>query len=65
MQNTASKDPSTQGTGLDIFAKGRYESVRSAVQDLAAKASDENAETKARSSNVNAVKAKKILEGLK
>lgn len=64
-QFIASKDPSTQGTGLDIFAKGRYESVRSAVQDLAAKAPDENAETKARSSNVNAVKAKKILEGLK
>lgn len=62
----ASKDVMTQGTGLDMFAKGRYESARKAVQDLAALAPDENdgdGKTK-KASNVNAVKAKKILAGM-
>lgn len=62
----ASKDVMTQGTGLDMFANGRYESARKAVQDLAALAPDENdtnSKTK-KSSNVNATKAKKILAGM-
>ena len=32
----ASSDVATQGTGLDIFAKGRYQSVRAAVEAIAA-----------------------------
>ncbi|MBP5358882.1 MAG: HEAT repeat domain-containing protein [Treponema sp.] len=62
----ASKDVMTQGTGLDMFATGRYESARKAVQDLAALAPDENdTDSKTRKpNNVNATKAKKILAGM-
>lgn len=62
----ASKDVMTQGTGLDMFAKGRYESARKAVQELADLAPDENdtdSKTK-KANNVNATKAKKILAGI-
>lgn len=51
-----SKDNSTTGTGLDIYAKGRYSNCDSAVKDLASKA-DLNAKTK----NQMAIKAAKIL----
>lgn len=74
-----SKDISTQGTGLDIFAKGRYDSVRPKVEALAKEDEDgdEDAGTdknsgadkntaatpkKKRANNVNAKKAKRILE---
>lgn len=62
----ASKDVMTQGTGLDMFAKGRYESARKAVQDLAALAPDENDTTSKtkKANNTNAIKAKKILAGI-
>ncbi len=61
-----SKDVATQGTGLDIYAKGRYSSAKQAVEDLAALAPDEDESDgkKKRASNVNAVKAKKILKGI-
>jgi HEAT repeat protein len=42
-----SKDVSTQGTGLDIFAKGRYATVRPKVEALAKDAIDEEAEKNA------------------
>lgn len=51
-----SKDNATTGTGLDIYAKGRYSSCDSVVKDLADKA-DLNAKTK----NQMAIKAAKIL----
>lgn len=68
-----SKDVATQGTGLDIFAKGKYGSVRSKVQEIAQPAYDaesetDEAETKkinaSRKPNANAQKAKRILESL-
>ena len=61
-----SKDVATQGTGLDIYAKGRYSSAKQAVEDLAALApdDDESDSKKKKASNVNAVKAKKILKGI-
>lgn len=51
-----SKDNSTTGTGLDIYAKGRYSNCDAAVKELADKA-DLNAKTK----NQMAIKAAKIL----
>lgn len=57
----ASKDVATQGTGLDIYAKGKYSSATQAVKDLAAMA-EEDPDGKKKNSNVNAQKAKKILE---
>lgn len=51
----ASKDTATQGTGLDIYAKGRYEEITPLVRQLVldgAKSSKKNA---------NASKAEKIL----
>jgi HEAT repeat protein len=73
----ASADVSTQGTGLDIFAKGRYSSVRPAVEAIA-KDADEPAESatttpaadsakgkmpaKKKTPNANAKKAKRILQ---
>ncbi len=53
----ASKDVMTQGTGLDIYAKGRYAEVTAAVQALA----DSEADGKKKSRNVNVRKAKRIL----
>ena len=47
----------TQGTGLDIYAKGRYAEVTAAVQALA----DSEADGKKKSRNVNVRKAKRIL----
>lgn len=68
----ASDDVATQGTGLDIWAKGRYSSVKSAVEEIAKDAEDENlTEEKekpkgyqfgAKKKNANAKKAKRILE---
>ena len=55
-----SKDTSTQGTGLDIYARGKYSVATQAVQDLAALA-EEDADGKKRANNANAQKAKKIL----
>ncbi len=71
------KDVQTQGTGLDIFAKGRYGSCLSKVQEIAKDAYEEEAE-KAKASeeeesgakkkpaykkrNANSKKAKRILE---
>lgn len=49
----ASKDVPTQGTGLDIYAKGRYSSVTAAVQELAQPAIDEEAEKKAAEESKN------------
>ncbi len=53
-----SKDPSTQGTGLDIFSRGRYSLALGKVQDIAA--SGDNS----KKVNANAKKAKRILENL-
>ena len=68
----ASDDVATQGTGLDIWAKGRYPSVKSAVEEIAKDAEEENLteETEkpkgyqfgAKKKNANAKKAKRILE---
>ncbi len=60
----ASKDVATQGTGLDMYAKGRYLSCKSDVEALAALAVSEDEENSAKKvkKNVNAEKAKKILE---
>ena len=38
----ASDDVATQGTGLDIWAKGRYSSVKAAVEEIAKDAEEEN-----------------------
>ena len=60
----SSKDVSTQGTGLDIYAKGRYSSVKSAVEELAAQYVEDGDTgiSKKAANNVNAKKAKRILE---
>lgn len=68
----ASDDVATQGTGLDIWAKGRYSSVKSAVEEIAKDAEEEvlTEETEkpkgyqfgAKKKNANAKKAKRILE---
>lgn len=50
------KDVSTQGTGLDIYAKGRYSSLTPEVQKLADLAGKDK-----KKSNANAIKAAKIL----
>ena len=52
----ANKDVATQGTGLDIYAKGRYASAESEIEKLILTAAKD---TKKR--NVNAIKAEKIL----
>lgn len=68
----ASDDVATQGTGLDIWAKGRYSSVKAAVEEIAKDAEEENlTEEKekpkgyqfgVKTKNANAKKAKRILE---
>lgn len=68
----ASDDVATQGTGLDIWAKGRYSSVKTAVEEIAKDAEEENlTEEKekpkgyqfgVKKQNANAKKAKRILE---
>lgn len=68
----ASDDVATQGTGLDIWAKGRYSSVNAAVEEIAKDAEEENlTEEKekpkgyqfgVKKKNANAKKAKRILE---
>lgn len=71
----ASEDVATQGTGLDIWAKGRYSSLKSVVRELARGAEEENeADSPAsrndpksktarpKKPNANAKKAKRILE---
>ena len=68
----ASDDVATQGTGLDIWAKGRYSSVKVAVEEIAKDAEEENlTEEKekpkgyqfgVKKKNANAKKAKRILE---
>ena len=68
----ASEDVATQGTGLDIWAKGRYSSVKAAVEEIAKDAEEENlTEEKekpkgyqfgVKKKNANAKKAKRILE---
>ena len=68
----ASDDVATQGTGLDIWAKGRYSSVKAAVEEIAKDAEEENlTEEKekpkgyqfgVKKKNANAKKAKRILE---
>lgn len=64
-------DVATQGTGLDIWAKGRYPSLRQMVVDIAKDAEEaEEDEEKAKDKktfrpkkkNANASKAKRILE---
>lgn len=66
----ASEDVATQGTGLDIWAKGRYSSCRSTVEEIAKDAEEEEPDQEEKSGtyqfgrkkkNANAVKAKKIL----
>lgn len=52
----ASKDVSTQGTGLDIFAKGKYQSVRAAVEEIAKDADEDT--TNADAANVDKTSAK-------
>ena len=52
----ASKDVATQGTGLDIYNKGKYASVESDVRRLA-----DLYDPRAKTKNVNAQKAAKIL----
>ncbi len=51
-----SKDNATVGTGLDIYAKGRYSNCDSFVRELA-----EKADLNAKSKNQMAIKAAKIL----
>ncbi|WP_288603033.1 HEAT repeat domain-containing protein [uncultured Treponema sp.] len=67
----ASEDVATQGTGLDIWAKGRYEGNRASVELIAADAEEKeepSAENKktyqfgVKKKNANAKKAKRILE---
>ncbi len=68
----ASDDVATQGTGLDIWAKGRYSSVKAAVEEIAKDSEEENlTEEKekpkgyqfgVKKKNANAKKAKRILE---
>ena len=68
----ASDDVAIQGTGLDIWAKGRYSSVKAAVEEIAKDAEEENlTEEKekpkgyqfgVKKKNANAKKAKRILE---
>ena len=68
----ASDDVATQGTGLDIWAKGRYSSVKAAVEEIAKDAEEENlTEEKekpkgyqfgVKKKNANAKKAKRILQ---
>lgn len=68
----ASDDVATQGTGLDIWAKGRYSSVKAVVEEIAKDAEEENlTEEKekpkgyqfgVKKKNANAKKAKRILE---
>lgn len=68
----ASDDVATQGTGLDIWAKGRYSSVKAAVEEIAKDAEEdvlpeEKEKPKgyqfgAKKKNANAKKAKRILE---
>lgn len=68
----ASDDVATQGTGLDIWAKGRYSSVKATVEEIAKDAEEENlTEEKekpkgyqfgVKKKNANAKKAKRILE---
>lgn len=68
----ASDDVATQGTGLDIWAKGRYSSVKAAVEEIAKDAEEENlTEEKekpkgyqfgVKKKNANEKKAKRILE---
>ncbi len=62
-----SSDVSTQGTGLDIWAKGRYASVRDAVveiskQDGESQEAEEGKTSKPVKKNANAAKAKRILQ---
>lgn len=63
----SSSDVATQGTGLDIWARGKYSGARKIVEEIAADADDENsaensAEKKSpKKKNANAKKAKKIL----
>ena len=68
----AHADTATQGTGLDIWAKGRYSSVKAAVEEIARDAQEDEGGTQAdqgatsrftvKKKNVNAKKAKSILE---
>ena len=68
----AHTDTATQGTGLDIWAKGRYSSVKAAVEQIAQDADEDEGSTQAdqgtaskftiKKKNVNAKKAKSILE---
>lgn len=68
----ASDDVATQGTGLDIWAKGRYSSVKAAVEEIAKDAEEEvlpeekekpkGYQFGAKKKNANAKKAKRILE---
>lgn len=72
-----SKDVATQGTGLDIWSKGRYSSCRAKVEEIASdaieeeKTEEDSAEKSAKPGtykfgqkrkNANAKKAKRILE---
>lgn len=56
LEYLANKDVATQGTGLDIYAKGRYSKADSAVNAIADKFDPE-----AKKGNANAKKASKIL----
>lgn len=72
----AHRDVATQGTGLDIWAKGRYQSCRAAVEEIAKDAANEEpaedgistvssagtATSRPKTKNANAEKAKRILE---
>ena len=52
------KDPSTQGTGLDMYSRGRYSSARAKVEEIA------DGDSKSKKNNANAKKARRILENL-
>ena len=69
-----STDVATQGTGLDMWAKGRYSSCRAKVEEIARDAVEEENKEEEKTAkpgtykfgqkrkNANAKKAKKILE---
>ena len=68
----AHPDTATQGTGLDIWAKGRYSGLKAAVEEIARDADEDEGAAQdeqgagykfaAKKKNVNAKKAKSILE---
>ena len=56
-------DVAIQGTGLDIWAKGRYSGLRNKVSEIA-KDAEEDTEKPKKKKNANAAKAKRVLENV-